>query len=112
MSLFRRAPEARVAAAPAVEAEPSSNSSGTFRIAIAHTDPDHPSAAAAHWGPAYNAAYAEMAAHILGVPADSVDLLGEALRAAAKVRDDYRGADGWEVWIERLSDDGQWERVG
>jgi glycine cleavage system aminomethyltransferase T len=106
---FRRTHEATAGAT--VEAEPSGRSTGTYRVAVAHTDPEHPSAAVSHWGPAYNAAYAEMVSHILQVPVESVDLLEEAAKGAARARDDYSGMHGWEVWVETLNDDGTWERV-
>lgn len=83
---------------------------GTYRVAVAHTDPEHPSAAKSHWGPAYNAMYAEMSSHILDVPVQSVDLLQEAEKGAGRARDEYSGMDGWEVWVERLVGD-EWERV-
>lgn len=83
---------------------------GTYRVAVAHTDPGHPCAGKAHWGPAYDATFAATTAHVLDVPVESVDLLEQAERGAGRARDEYSGMDGWEVWVERLAD-GDWERV-
>lgn len=94
-----------------VDIEPAGRADDTYRVAVAHTEADHPSSSTAHWGPAYDSAYADVAGHVKGIPAAAVDLLAEALTGAARARDEYSGMDGYEVWVERLTD-GEWERVG
>lgn len=91
-------------------AEQTVGSSGTYRVAVAHTDPEHTCSERSHWGPAYDAGYAETTSHVREVPVETVDLLHEALRGAARARDEYSGMDGWEIWVEKLGSDG-WERV-
>jgi hypothetical protein len=65
-------------------APPEDRSGGLYRIAVAWHADGHPSSVPAHWGPAYNEAFAEMVAHVRGVPIGDVDLLAEALTGAER----------------------------
>lgn len=47
-----------------------------YRVQVSHGDPDHPNAAPAHIGPAFDEGFVAMAAHFR--PGEEVDLLREA----------------------------------
>lgn len=74
----------------------------TYRVAIAHTDSDHPSSATFWYGPAFNEQMAELVAHVRGVAPGEVDLLAEARTAMERARQEYPEADGWQVSLEAV----------
>jgi hypothetical protein len=107
----QRAPEEALAGPVAA---PEERSGGLYRIAEAWHSDGHPSSVPAHWGPAYNEAFADTVAHVRGVNIGSVDLLAEARQGAERRRAEL--GEGWLVWVERLrvnaaGDAGEWERV-
>lgn len=90
---------------------PADRGSGTYRVAVVRLGGDD---APAHWGPAYNAAFAELVAHVRDVPVGDVDLFAEAQRGAGRCIAEH--GDGWVAWVERLraspsGDCGEWEKV-
>lgn len=104
------AAETRAEATVDFELQPA-RAQGTYRIAVAHADVEHPNAAPAHWGPAYNTSFADTVAHIKGISAGQVDLLEEAKAGADRCREEH---GGHEVWVERLvtrGEQSEWERV-
>lgn len=111
MSLFGRRDRLEPLQAAPEPADTIVRAQGTYRIAVAHTDPGHPNATPAHWGPAYNAAFADTIAHVKGISAGQVDLLEEAKASLDRCREEHPGHD---VWVERLvsrGGDSEWERV-
>lgn len=100
------------------ESEVAKGGGVTFRVAVDHPDDNHDVLpVTAHYGPAYDAAYANVVAEVKDVPAGDVDLLEEARKGAERARRDYPESDGYVVSIEALvpSDDGEaasWRKVG
>jgi hypothetical protein len=76
--------------------------SATIRVAVRHTDDDHPSSATFHYGPAFNEAFADVVAHVQGVAPGEVDLHEEALKTAERAREEYPESEGWEVSLEAI----------
>lgn len=74
----------------------------TYRVAIAHTDPEHPSSVTFHYGPAFNEQMAEVVAHVRGCAPGEVDLLAEARTTMERARREYPEADGWQVTLEAV----------
>jgi hypothetical protein len=74
----------------------------TYRVAVAHADPGHPSSATFHYGPAVNDQLSDVIAHVRGVPSGDVDLLEEARAVADRARSEYPESDGWVVTIEAV----------
>lgn len=89
----------------------------TFRVVIDHQDADHDVLpVAAHYGPSYNAGWAETVAQVKGVPVADIDLLEEARTGAQRAHAEYPADAGYLVAIETLvpADDGEtakWRRV-
>jgi hypothetical protein len=83
-----------------------------FRVAVSHSDPDHPNNAASFYGPALDDAYAGLLSQSFGV--DDVDLLEEAGKVAKRAKADHSGK-GFDVKIVELVDNGdgtsRWEEV-
>lgn len=91
---------------------PAARDMGSYRVAVAHRDPEHPSATPAHWGPAVDSAFIGAVAQVRGVPVSQVDHLEAAQTLAERCRGEHDG--DWNVWVERLVDrggDSEWERV-
>jgi hypothetical protein len=83
--------------------EVSRNGGGAlFRVAVRHTDEDHPSSATFHWGPAYDDNFATVLAHVKGGAPGDVDLLEEAKKGAERAAEEYPESDGWEVSVEAI----------
>lgn len=74
----------------------------TYRVAVRHTDDDHPSSATFHYGPALNESMADTIAHVRGVAPGEIDLLAETKEVADRARLEYPEDDGWEVTIEAI----------
>lgn len=72
----------------------------TIRVVVHHSDPDHPSSARFHYGPAFNDQMADTIAHVKGVSPGEVDLQEEAGRAVERARQEYPESDGWVVGLE------------
>lgn len=84
-------------------AEVSSAGGGvTYRVAVAHSDPDHDSSATFHYGPAFNEQLADVIAHVRGCAPGDIDLLAEAQETIARAREEYPEADGWTVGLEAV----------
>lgn len=80
----------------------SAGGSRTIRVAVAHTDEDHPSSVAFHYGPAFNDQMADVIAHVRGVSSGEVDLHEEALDTLERARQEYPADEGWEAWLEAI----------
>jgi hypothetical protein len=76
--------------------------SSTIRVAVRHTDPDHPSSATFHYGPAFNEQMAGLVAHVRGCSPGDVDLAEEAKVALERAREEYPESEGWEVGLEAI----------
>lgn len=76
--------------------------STTIRVAIHHTDSDHPAAATFHYGPAFNDQMADVIAHVQGCAPGDVDLHEEALKTLERAKLEYPESEGWEVGLEAI----------
>jgi hypothetical protein len=85
-----------------VASEVQSGGPVTYRVAVNHTDEDHPSSTVFHYGPAINDQMADVIAHVRGVAPGEVDLLEEAREVADRARLEYPESDGWAVSIEAI----------
>jgi hypothetical protein len=74
----------------------------TYRVAVCHTDDDHPSSVTFHFGPAINDQMAAVIAHVRGVAPGEIDLLAEVREVADRARQEYPESDGWAVSIEAI----------
>src|SRR3954454_15209264 len=74
----------------------------TYRVAVAHTDEDHPSSTTFHYGPAINDQLADVIAHVRGVAPGDIDLLEEAREVLDRALVEYPESDGWAVSIEAI----------
>lgn len=74
----------------------------TIRVAVRHTDADHPCATTFHYGPAFTDETAGIIAHVRGCSPSDVDLTKEARVAADRAREEYPEAQGWEVSLEAI----------
>lgn len=74
----------------------------TYRVAVRHTDDDHPASTTFHFGPAINDQMADIIAHVRGVSPGDIDLLGEAQEVADRARQEFPEEDGWEVSLEAI----------
>jgi hypothetical protein len=74
----------------------------TYRVAVCHTDDDHPSSVTFHYGPAINDQMADIIAHVRGVAPGDIDLLEEAREVADRALVEYPESDGWAVSIEAI----------
>jgi hypothetical protein len=80
----------------------SAGGSSTIRVAVRHTDSDHPSSATFHYGPALNEQMADTIGHVRGVAPGEVDLLEEANVVLERARQEYPESEGWEVSLEAI----------
>jgi L-alanine-DL-glutamate epimerase-like enolase superfamily enzyme len=85
-----------------------SGGSVTIRVAVAHSDEDHPSSATFHYGPAFNDQMAELIAHVREEAPGDVDLIAEANKTLERAQQEFPESEGWEVWLEAIvpHDDG------
>lgn len=75
----------------------------TYRVAVNHADDDHDVAPVPfHYGPAFNDAYAQTAAEVLGVAPGDVDLLEHARKGVERAQAEYPADQGYECWVEAV----------